>query len=178
MNWNLLLGLGIPSVVVLLLIRFVWRTYNELTWHQLKVDKIIGNLDAVLKKKFDMIPSLVEIVKGYTKHESSIFTEVARLRSQWGEAKSVNEKIKTANMLESAFSKLLVIQERYPQLKANKNFQSLQRSIYAVEAQILNERKYYNEVVRRYNVRVRLFPRNIIAKIFGFKEKEFFSKEE
>ena len=87
-------------------------------------------------------------------------------------------KIKTANMLESALSKLLVVQERYPQLKANRNFQSIQRSIGSVESQILNERKYYNEVVRRYNVRVKLFPRNVIAKMFGFGEREFFSNEQ
>ena len=178
MNWQLILWIGIPTIVGLLLIRFIWRTYNELTWHLVKVDKIAGNLDAVLKKKFDMIPALVEVVKGYTKHESSTFTEVTKLRSQWGEAKDINEKTKTANMLESALSKLLIVQERYPQLKANRNFQSIQRSIGSVEAQILNERKYYNEVVRRYNVRVKLFPRNIIAKIFGFGEKEFFSNEE
>src|SRR3989344_2030056 len=177
MNWQLILWIGIPTIAVLLLIRFIWRTYNELTWHLVKVDKIAGNLDAVLKKKFDMIPALVEVVKGYAKHESSTFTEVARLRSQWGEAKDTNEKMKTANMLESALSKLLVVQERYPQLKANRNFQSIQRSISSVEAQVLNERKYYNEVMRRYNVRVRLFPRNIVVKMFGFKEKEFFSNE-
>ena len=178
MNWQLILWIGILAIAVLLLIRFIWRTYNELTWHLVKVDKIAGNLDAVLKKKFDMIPALLEVVKGYAKHESSTFTEVTKLRSQWGEAKNINEKIKTANMLESALSKLLIVQERYPQLKANRNFQSIQRSIGSVEAQILNERKYYNEVVRRYNVRVKLFPRNVIAKMFGFGEREFFSNEQ
>ena len=178
MNWQLILWIGIPTIAVLLLIRFIWRTYNELTWHLVKVDKIAGNLHAVLKKKFDMIPALLEAVKGYAKHESLTFTEVTKLRSQWGEAKNINEKIKTANMLESALSKLLVVQERYPQLKANRNFQSIQRSIGSVESQILNERKYYNEVVRRYNVRVKLFPRNVIAKMFGFGEREFFSNEQ
>src|SRR3989344_9442662 len=177
MNWGLILGIGIPVIVVIVVVRFIYRTYNELTWHQVKVDKIAGNLDAVLKKKFDMIPALVEVVKGYTKHESSTFTEVTKLRSQWGKAQNTNEKIKTANMLESALSKLLVVQERYPQLKANRNFQNIQKSISIVEAQVLNERKYYNEVMRRYNVRVRLFPRNIVVKMFGFKEKEFFSNE-
>ena len=178
MSWGLILGIGIPVIVVLVGARYLYRAYNELTWHLVKVDKIAGNLDAVLKKKFDMIPALVEVVKGYAKHESSTFTEVARLRSQWGEAKDINEKMKTANMLESALSKLLVVQERYPQLKANRNFQSIQRSIISVESQVLNERKYYNEVVRRNNVRVRLFPKNIIAKMFGFKEREFFSNKE
>lgn len=178
MNWSLILGIGIPVMLVGISIRFIWKSYNELTWHQIKVDKIAGNLDAVLKKKFDMIPALLEIVKGYAKHESSTFTDVVKLRSQWGETKNINQKIKTANMLESALSKLLIIQERYPQLKANRNFQSIQRSINSVESQILHERKYYNEVVRRYNVRVRLFPKNMIAKMFRFTEKEFFSNEQ
>ncbi len=178
MNWGLILGIGIPVIVIIILIRFIYRTYNELTWHLVKVDKIAGNLEAVLKKKFDMIPALVEVVKGYAKHENSTFTEVARLRSQWGEAKGTNEKLKMANMLESALSKLLVVQERYPQLKANRNFQNIQKSIGIVESQVLNERKYYNEVVRRYNVRVKLFPRNIIAKMFGFTERGFYSNEE
>ncbi len=178
MNLGLILGIGIPVIVVLVIVRFIYRTYNELTWHLVKVDKIAGNLEAVLKKKFDMIPALVEVLKGYAKHESSTFTEVAKLRSQWGKAQNTNEKIKTANMLESALSKLLVVQERYPQLKANRNFQNIQKNISIVEAQVLNERKYYNEVVRRYNVRVKLFPRNIIAKMFGFFERPFYSKEE
>lgn len=178
MNWGLILGIGIPIIAVIVVVRFIYRTYNELTWHQVKVDKIAGNLDAVLKKKFDMIPALVEVVKGYAKHESSTFTEVTKLRSQWGAEKDVAKKIQTANMLESALSKLLIVQERYPQLKANRNFQSIQKSISSIEGQVLNERKYYNEVVRRYNVRVRLFPKNVIANMFGFKEREFFSNEE
>jgi len=178
MNWQLILWIGIPTIVVLLLIRFIWRTYNELTWHLVKVDKIAGNLDAVLKKKFDMIPALLEVVKGYAKHESSVFTEVTRLRSQWSEAKNINEKIKTASMLESALSKLLVVQERYPQLKANRTFQSIMKNISSVESEILKERKYYNEVVRRYNVRLKLFPRNIVARMFKFEERPFYSREE
>ena len=178
MNWELILWIGIPVLFVFLVIRFIYKTYNELTWHLVKVDKIAGNLEAVLKKKFDMIPALVEIVKGYAKHESSTFTEVTKLRSQWGKAGNTKEKIKTANMLESALSKLLVVQERYPKLKADRNFRNIQRNISSIEAQVLNERKYYNEIVRRYNVRVKLFPRNIIAKMFGFTERPFYSKEE
>ncbi|MCX8178260.1 MAG: LemA family protein [Candidatus Aenigmarchaeota archaeon] len=174
MNWILILGIGIPSIAFVFVARFIYRTYNELTWHRVKVDKIAGNLEAVLKKKYDMIPALVEVVKGYAHHESSILTEIAKLRSQWGEAKNFDEKIKTANMLDQVLSRLLVVQENYPKLKADKSFQNIQRSIISMEHEILNERKYYNEVVRRYNVRVKLFPRNVIAKMFGFKEREFF----
>jgi LemA protein len=154
------------------------RTYNELTWHQIKVDKIAANLDAVLKYKFDLIPGLVEIVKGYAKHEQGILTEVTRLRSQWGKAPSGDDRVKTASMLEGALSKLLVVIERYPNLKANRNFLSIQRSMGHAENKVLHERMYYNEVVRRYNVRLKLFPRVIIAKLFGFKERAYFSLEE
>ncbi|MBS3064568.1 MAG: LemA family protein [DPANN group archaeon] len=177
MNWALILGIGIPIIIFIGVIRFIYRTYNELIWHLVKVDKITGNLDAVLKKKFDLIPALVEIVKGYASHEKGTFEKVTELRSQWGKAKDTKDKIKTANMLEGALSKLLVVQERYPKLKADKSFQNIQKSINKAESEILSERKYYNEIVRRYNVRVKLFPRNIIAKFFGFTERQFFSKE-
>ncbi len=175
---TLALIIGIPIIIIILIIRFIYRTYNELTYFQVKVEKIASNLEAVLKKKYDMIPALIDIVKGYAKHESSTLTEVTRLRSQWGASKTLDEKIKTATMLESALSRLLIVNEKYPNLKANRSFQSIMKSISFTEREILNERKYYNEVVRRYNVRVRLFPRNTVAKMFGFKEKPFFSAEE
>ena len=178
MNWSLILGVGIPVLFVFLIARYTYRTYNEIVWWGLKVDKLAGNVEATLKKKYDLIPALSEIVKGYAKHESSTFSEVTKLRSQWGNAKTTNEKINTANMLESALSKLLLIQEQYPQLKADKNFRDIQKSISRVDNDIMKERKYYNEKVRRYNVRIKLFPSNIIAKMFGFKEREFFSRGE
>ena len=178
MDWTLILSIGIPVLVLLIVIRFVYRTYNELTYFGLKVDKQASNIDVHLKKRYDLIPQLIETVKGYSKHETSVFTEVANLRSQWTSTKNVNEKIKTSNQLDNALSKLLMIQERYPHLKADRNFRSLQHSMSSIEREIAHERKYYNEKVREYNVRVKLFPRNIIAKLFGFKEREFFSMED
>ena len=177
MNWVLALWIGIPAIIVLLTIKYIYKTYNTIVWWGLKVDKLAGNVEATLKKKYDMIPALSEVVKGYAKHESSTFKEVTKLRSQWGSAKNPDEKIKTANMLEGALSKLLVVQERYPKLKADRNFRNIQKSISRVDNDIMKERKYYNEKVRRYNVRVKLFPSNIIAKMFGFKEREFYSRE-
>ncbi len=178
MNWSLILSIGLPILFIFFIARYTYRTYNEIIWWGLKVDKLAGNVDATLKKKYDMIPALSEIVKGYAKHESSTFSEVTKLRSQWGNAKTTNEKINKANMLEGALSKLLLIQEQYPQLKADRNFREIQKSISRVDNDIMKERKYYNEKVRRYNVRVKLFPKNIIAKMFGFEKREFFSKEE
>ncbi|MBU4257643.1 LemA family protein [Patescibacteria group bacterium] len=177
MNWSLIFGVGIPTLFVFLITRYTYRTYNEIIWWGLKVDKLVGNVEATLKKKYDMIPALSEVVKGYAKHESSTFSEVTKLRSQWGATKNTNDKIKISNQLEGALSKLLLIQEQYPKLKADRNFRDIQRSISRVDNDIMKERKYYNEKVRRYNVRVKLFPKNIIAKMFGFKEREFFSRE-
>jgi LemA protein len=178
MNWYLITGIAIPSLIVLFLIRFIYKTYNELTYHLIKVDKQAGNIEAHLKKKIDLIPALVEVVKGYATHEKGTFQEITALRSQWGKAGTQESKIKTANQIDSLLSKLLVVQERYPQLKADKRFQDIQRNMKEVEKELVHERKWYNEKVRRYNTRVKLFPRNIIAKIFKFEEKAFYSKEE
>jgi LemA protein len=125
-----------------------------------------------------MIPLLIEIVNNYAKHENSTFTIVTQLRSQWGAAKTTKDKIKNANKLEAALAKLLVMQEQYPQLKANENFQSLQQNASEMETQILIERRNYNEIVKEYNIQVKLFPKNIVAKIFRFSERDFYSNKD
>ncbi|KHO54465.1 MAG: hypothetical protein QT10_C0016G0009 [archaeon GW2011_AR19] len=177
MNWQLILWIGIPVIVVLLIFRYIYRTYNELIYHQIQVEKQAAHLDAHLKKKFDLIPALSDVVKGYSKHEKGTFEEVTRLRSQWGKSKDIDEKAKTANMLEGVLSKLLVVQERYPQLKADRSFQDIQKSIGWVERELVHERKVYNQRVKSYNVRLRLFPKNIVAKTFHFQEKPFYNRE-
>ena len=168
---------GAVAIAVILVLNFIRKTYNELIWFQIKVEKIASNLEAVLKKKYDMIPALAKVVAGYSGHEKSVFTEVARLRSQWGESKTMNEKIRIASKLEGKLAAFVSINERNPNLKANRSYQNIMRSIYYTEREVLNERKYYNEVVRRYDVRLRLFPRKLVAKHFHFEEKPFFSEE-
>ena len=128
----------------------------------------------------DFIKDVVE-EKGITQDsiesvEKGTFEEVTKLRSQWGKATNSDKKMKTANMLEGALSKLLVVQERYPKLKADKSFQNIQKSIGWVERELVRERKLYNRRVSSYNVKLQEFPSNIIGKMFGFKEKEFFGK--
>lgn len=176
MNTGLILGIGGSAIVVGFLGRYLYKTYNELIAFEIQTEKQASHVDVHLKKKFDLIPALANVVKGYTKHESGTFKEVTRLRSQWGTSKSASAKIKTANMLETALSKLLLVQERYPRLKADKSFRSLQKSISGVERELVYERKLYNQRVKRYNIRLRLFPKNLVAKFFGFKEKEFFAR--
>ncbi|MBI2650433.1 LemA family protein [Candidatus Woesearchaeota archaeon] len=152
-------------------------TYNKFVNLSILVERQASHLQAHLKKKFDLIPALTDVVKGYSNHEKGLLTEVTRLRSQWGAASDVNEKLKTSNMLESALSKLLIVHERYPQIKADRSFNNIQKNIGYVERELLHERKVYNKRVSYFNQKVQQFPSNILAKIFGFKEKQFFSIE-
>lgn len=172
------LVVGIGSLVGVGLIGYVWRTYNDLIIKRINAERQASHVEVHLKKKFDMIPAIVEAVKGYAGHEKGTFEEVTRLRSQWGKSISVNEKVKTANMLESAMSKLLIIQERYPKLKADRSFMNLQHNISKVERELVHERKVYNRRVSWYNGSLQLFPKNIIAKLFKFEEKQFFSMKD
>src|SRR3989344_5957738 len=172
-DWTLVAGV----VVVLAVLYYLLRMYNLLVNLRMNADRQTSHVEVHLKKKFDMIPAIVECVKGYAKHEKETFEEVTRLRSQWGASKSQDERMKNANMLEAALSKLLVVQERYPQLKANKNFIMLQNNINHIENELVHERKVYNKRVSWYNVKIQEFPSILIARALGFKEKLFFSIE-
>ena len=176
MNLGLILGIGIPAVVILIGGNYIYKMYNRLVNLRMNVERQTSHVQVHLKKKFDLIPALAEVVKGYAKHEKGTFEEVTKLRSQWGKAVNSDQKMKTANMLEGALSKLLVVQERYPKLKADKSFQNIQKSIGWVERELVRERKLYNKRVSSFNVKLQEFPSNIVAKMFGFKEKEFFGK--
>ncbi|MBU2541717.1 MAG: LemA family protein [Candidatus Omnitrophica bacterium] len=168
----------IVSVVAIIVLGYIWHTYNKLVNLRILVERQASHLEAHLKKKFDLIPALTEVVKGYSNHEKGILTEVTKLRSQWGTASNTTDKMKTANMLESALSKLLIVHERYPNIKADRSFNNIQKNIHYVERELLHERKVFNKRVSYFKQKVEQFPSNIIAKMFRFKEKEFFSMEE
>ena len=170
--------IGIGGAVIVGLVGFIWRTYNDLIIKRINVERQASHVEVHLKKKFDMIPAIVEAVKGYAGHEKGTLEEVTRLRSQWGKITNSEEKVKTSNLLEAALSKLLIVQERSPQLKANRNFMDLQRSIGYVERELVHERKVYNKRVSWYNSTLQLFPKNLVAKMFNFQEKSFFSMKE
>jgi len=172
-DWALIVG----GVVVLGVGFYLFQKYNHLVRLQMNVDRQASHVEVHLKKKFDMIPAIIECVKGYAKHEKGTIEEVTRLRSQWGASKASDEKIKNANLLEQALSRLLVVQERYPELKANKNFIMLQRDITHVENELVHERKVYNKRVSWYNIETKMFPSMLVAKLFGFGEREFFHLE-
>jgi len=168
----------IGGVAVYYTTKYFYHTYNELIATQLQVQKQYSNVEVHLKQKFDLLPALMEVVKDYGTHEKGTFEEVTKMRSDWGRNKNNKDDVKTANMLEGTISKLLNIQEQYPELKADRRFQDIQKSIAMVERQLVDERKLYNEKVEDYNLTLRLFPSNIVARTFKFEERDFFSNGE
>lgn len=161
------------GVVVLLLI-FVFVTYNGLVKLNNKVKEAFSTMDVYLKKRWDLIPNLVETVKGYAKHEKETFEEIVNLRNGAYENMSLDDKLKTNEEVSKGITKLMALAENYPDLKANENFLDLSKSLSKIEEDIANSRKYYNGCVRMFNNKVEMFPSNIVAGIFGYKVKNMF----
>jgi len=133
-----------------------------------------AQVETVLQRRYDLIPNLVNTVKGYAKHEKELLENVTRLRSQWGAAKTVDQKIQASSQLEGFLGRLMVVMERYPDLKANQNFLALQDELTGTENRIAVERRRYNEAVRAYNSTIRRFPGNVVASMSGFERREPF----
>jgi LemA protein len=147
-------------------------TYNKIVQADEQVDAAFAQVDTVLQRRYDLIPNLVSTVKGYAEHERELFERVTELRSQWGKAESQGQKIQAANQIEGALSRLLLVAENYPQLKANQNFLALQDELAGTENRIAVERRRYNESIRTYNTLIRRFPVNMIAGMFGFEKRD------
>lgn len=153
--------------------------YNELVTLNESVDTAWSQVENVLQRRSDLIPNLVNTVKGYASHEERVFTEVTEARAKVGQAGSVPDKISANNELTAALGRLLVVAENYPDLKANQNFLSLQDELAGTENRIAVERNRYNETVKAYNVYVRKFPNNILAGIFNYGKKDvYFNAQE
>jgi LemA protein len=166
--WIALGVVGAIGVMVLVLIGWFVGVNNQLVALQENVHSAWGQVEIVLQRRFDLIPNLVNTVKGYATHEKSTLEEVTRLRSQWGSAKTVDEKVKAAGQLEGTLSRLLLVAEQYPDLKANANFRDLQFELAGTENRIAVERQRYNDVARAYNTAVRQFPASFVASMRGF----------
>lgn len=163
-------------VIALILIPYSYLkgTYNSLVTMDEGVRAAWAQVENQLQRRFDLIPNLVETVKGYAKHEREVFIQVAQARARVGEAGSVDAKIEANNQLSSALSRLLLVVERYPELKADASFIRLQDELAGTENRISVERRRYNETVKDYNIRIRSFPTNLIAGMFGFEKASFF----
>lgn len=160
--------------IIVILIIYIFFLYNSFVNSNNMVNEAFSTMDVYLKKRWDLIPNLVEIVKGYATHEKQTLEEVVKLRSNNYENMSNNEKMSSYEETYPRVERLMAIAENYPELKASTQFQNLSENLTKAEDEIANSRKYYNAVVRMFNNKVEMFPNNIFAKIFGFKSKNMF----
>jgi LemA protein len=152
--------------------------YNSLVRANVRVDEAWSDITVQLKRRADLIPNLVNSVKGYAKHEKGVFEEVTKARTAVMDAKGVQETADAENMLTGALKSLFAVAEAYPDLKANENFKHLQEELVDTEDKIQAARRFYNGSARDLNIKVKTFPTNIFANMLGFKEREFFEVEE
>lgn len=164
--------------ILVLLVFYVIGVYNKLVNARNKVDNQFSQVDIQLKRRADLIPNLVETVKGYAKHENSTFKEVVAARNQAVGATTVNEKVEANNKLTGALNKLFALAESYPELKANENFLSLQSDLKDTEDKITYSRQFYNDSAMMFNNLVEMFPSNMVANMFNFKKYDYFKIEE
>ena len=172
MKWWMIL-----IIVLVLIVLWAISVYNSLIALRNRVKDQWAQIDVQLKRRFDLIPNLVETVKGYMAHESDVLTKVAELRTSWASASSVKEKSELDTQLSGALKTIMAVSENYPELKANENFSQLQEELQNTENKIAFSRQFYNDSVTMYNTKLEVFPSNIIASMFGFKPEEFFKVE-
>lgn len=165
-------------VLVVLLVGYVISTYNRLVTLRNRVKDQWSQIDVQLKRRFDLIPNLVNTVKGYTKHESETLEAVIKARNTYTTAVSPEDKMNANNDLTQAISKLFALTESYPDLKANTNFMELQGELQDTENKIATARQFYNDTVFSYNNKIELFPSNLVAKMFHFVKEAFFEAKE
>ena len=171
---TLLIIAGILVLLVVIPYSYLKGTYNSLVTMDETVKGAWAQVENQLQRRYDLIPNYVETVKGYAAHEKEVFVKVTEARSKVAGAGNIDEKIQANNQLSSALSRLLVVVERYPELKANTNFIRLQDELAGTENRIAVERRRFNETVKVYNIKIRSFPTNIIAGMFGFEKATFF----
>ncbi len=170
------MGLIIIAIIVVLLIVIVGM-YNGLVTSRNKVKNAWSQIDVQLQRRFDLIPNLVDSVKGYMKHEEGVLAKVTELRTSWANATTIGEKAELDNQLSGALKTIMAVSENYPDLKASRNFNELQEELRNTENKISYSRQFYNDSVTMYNTKLELFPTNIIAGMFGFKAEELFKAE-
>lgn len=155
--------------IIVLLIIYTIIKYNAFVKANNNVEEAFSTMDVYLKKRWDLIPNLVEVVKGYAKHEKDTFNQVTSLRTGNYDGMSMNNKISVNEQITQVIAKIIAISENYPELKASDNFLKLSEDLTKIEDEIANSRKYYNGTVRELNNKIQMFPSNIVAVLFGFK---------
>lgn len=161
-------------LLILILLIFIIAMYNSFIKLNNKVNEAFATMDVYLKKRWDLIPNLIEIVKGYAKHEKETLKSMIDLRNSAYDNTSMTEKISANETLAKGLSKIMMLAEAYPDLKANQNFLDLSSKLTKIEEDIANSRKYYNAVVRLFNDKVQMFPSNLLAGILGYRAKQMF----
>ncbi len=170
-------GLIVIGVLIVGAIFILAGMYNSLVQLRVRADSAWSDIDIQLKRRHDLIPNLVETVKGYAAHEKGTFENIAKFRSQAMQATTPADKAQAEGQLSGALKSLFAVAENYPELKASEQFTGLQSSLNSIEDNIQNARRYYNAVVRDFNTRVQSFPTNILAGMFGFHTRQFFEMD-
>ncbi len=163
--------LAIVAVFIVIIIPIIY--YNRFKRFENRIDNSLSQIDVQLRKRGELVPNLIETVKGYAKHEKAIMEKVSNARAAMVGAGDIQERVKAGNQLQEALKSIFAIAENYPQLKANENFLQLQQELAAIEDKIAFSRQYYNDSILTYNNSVETFPGNFFAGIFGHKEKQF-----
>ncbi len=166
-------------ILIILAVIIIWAIgeYNGLVTLRQRVKNAWSQIDVQLQRRFDLIPNLIETVKGYMGHESDVLTKVTELRTSWANAKTVSEKAELDGELSNALKTIMAVSESYPDLKASQNFTELTQELTSTENKISYSRQFYNDTVTKYNTKVELFPTNIFAGIFHFEPEQLFEVE-
>lgn len=167
-------AIGVLALLAVVLVGL----YNKLAKQKIVVEEASADIETFLKQRYDMIPNLVEIVKGYAKHEQETFKQITEMRAKAMSAGSLSEKMELEDQLSKAVSKIIAVAENYPELKANTNFLDLQSSLKDLEDNIQKSRRFYNGAARDFNTLIAVFPNNILAGVFGFSKLPFFEASE
>lgn len=164
-------------IVIIVLIIYIGSTYNSLVVLKARIKEALSGIDIQLKRRVDLIPNLLETVKGYAKHEREVFENVTKARSTLLSAQTLQEKADANNMVSSALKSLFAVAEAYPELKASENFKELQRQLEDTEDKIAYSRQFFNSNVLDYNTKIKVFPNSLLADMFNFREEAFFEAE-
>ena len=170
--------IGVVGLVLVVAVFAVIGIYNRLVTLRNRVDNAWSQIDVQLRRRYDLIPNLVETVKGYASHEKETLEKVVQARNMAMSAEGVKDKGEAENMLTGTLKSIFALAESYPDLKANQNFLMLQEELSGTESKIAYSRQFYNDSVMTYNTSTQTFPSNILAGMFGFKEREYFEIEE